>query len=121
LTFPSVPGAVHEHVAVVEAADADAQITDEPSLKLTVPALGTVAVIITVPDAAAVLAELGSAIDTDVDALLTVIVNVFVPTWLLPSVARTLCEYVPAVRVLLAVTAVPESVTPEITDPSDHV
>lgn len=90
LIVPSEPGAAQEHVAVVDAAEADPQpeIVAPSSLKFTDPARGTVAVIVTVPDAAAVVAELGSAIEIDVDALFTVIVKVLVPTWLLPSVAR---------------------------------
>jgi len=87
---PSAFG-VHEHVAEVEAAAADPhpEIVVPPSIKLTAPALGTVAVITTAPPSAALLDELGSAMVMDVDALFTVIVKVFVPTWLLPSVART--------------------------------
>ncbi len=42
-----------------------------------------------VPPRAALVALFGSAIEIDVDALLTVIVRDLVPTWLLPSVART--------------------------------
>jgi hypothetical protein len=64
---------------------------------------------------------LGSAIEIDVDALLTVMVRDRVPTWLLPSVALTVCEYVPAGVAEDAVTVVPESVTPVSEDPSDHV
>jgi hypothetical protein len=69
-------------VAVVEAADAEEQpeIVTPPSWKFTEPARGTVAVTVTVPDAAAEVAELGSEIEIDVDALLTVMVNDFVPT-----------------------------------------
>ncbi len=89
-TKPSAPG-VHEHVAVVDAADADPQpeIVVPPSIKLTAPALGTVAVIVTAPPRAALVEEFGNAMVMEVEALLTVIVNVFDPTWLLPSVART--------------------------------
>ena len=89
-TEPSAPG-VQEHVAVVDAADADPQpeIVVPPSIKLTAPARGTVAVIVTAPPSAALLEEFGSAMVMEVEALLTVIVNVFDPTWLLPSVART--------------------------------
>lgn len=92
-TEPSALG-VHEHVAVVEAADAVPQpeIVVPPSMKLTAPARGTVAVIVTAPPSAALVAALGSAIEIEVDALLTVIVKTFEPTWLLPSVALTVCE-----------------------------
>ena len=91
-TEPRAPG-VHEHVAVVDAADAEPQpeIVDPPNIKLTAPALGTVAVMVTAPPRAALLAEFGSAMVMDVEALLTVMVRVLVPTWLLPSVARTVC------------------------------
>ena len=94
VTLPKVPGAVHEQVAVVVAADADPhpEIVVPPSWKLTLPDCGTVAVMITVPDAAALVALLGRAIEMEVAALLTVIVSDLVPTWLLPSVALTLCE-----------------------------
>jgi hypothetical protein len=44
------------------------------------------------PPSAALVALLGSAIEMDVDALLTVIVRDLVPTCELPSVARTVCE-----------------------------
>jgi hypothetical protein len=88
---------------------------------LTDPALETVAVIVIAPPSAALVALLGSAIEIDVEALLTVMVRDLVPTWLLPSVARTVCEYVPAANVFAAVTTVPESVMPEMTEPSDHV
>ena len=89
-TEPSAPG-VHEHVAVVVAAAADPQpeIVVPPSLKFTEPALGTVAVMVMTPPRAASVAEFGNEIEIEVDALLTVIVKVFEPTWLLPSVART--------------------------------
>ncbi len=85
---------VQEHVAVVDAAAADPQpeIVDPPNIKLTLPALGTVAVMVTAPPSAALDAELGRAIVIEVEALLTVIVKVLEPTWLLPSVARTICE-----------------------------
>ena len=91
-TEPRAPG-VHEHVAVVDAADAEPhpEIVDPPNIKLTAPALGTVAVIVTAPPRAAFDAEFGSEMVMDVEALLTVIVRVFDPTWLLPSVARTVC------------------------------
>ena len=84
---------VQEQVAVVVAAAADPQpeIVDPPNRKLTAPALGTVAVIVTAPPRAALVAELGSAIVIVVDALLTVIVSDLVPTWALESVARTFC------------------------------
>lgn len=89
-TEPSAFG-VHEHVAEVDAAAAVPQpeIVEPPSMKLTDPALGTVAVITTAPPSAALLDELGSAIVIAVAALFTVMVSVFDPTWLLPSVART--------------------------------
>lgn len=92
-TEPIAPG-VQEQVAVVDAAAADPQpeIVEPSSLKLTEPARGTVAVIVTAPPSAALVAELGREIVIEVDALLTVIVNDLVPTWLLPSVARTVCE-----------------------------
>ena len=89
-TEPSAFG-VQEHVAVVDAAAADPQpeIVEPPSMKLTAPARGTVAVMVTAPPRAALDAELGRAIDIEVEAVLTVIVSVFDPTWLLVSVART--------------------------------
>ena len=89
-TEPRAPG-VHEHVADVDAAEADPQpeIVEPPSMKFTEPARGTVAVIVTAPPSAAFVAELGRAIVIDVDALFTVIDKDLVPTWLLPSVART--------------------------------
>jgi hypothetical protein len=121
-TDPREAGA-HEHVAVVDAAAADPQpeIVEPPNRKLTAPALGTVAVIVTAPPSAALVALFGSAIEIVVDALLTVIVSDLVPTWLFPSVALTVCEYVPAGVAEDAVTVVPESVTPVSEDPSDHV
>ena len=73
------------------------------------------------PPRAALVALLGSAIEIDVEALFTVIVRDLVPTCELPSVARTVCEYVPAGVVAPAVTVVPESVMPVRVDPSDHV
>ena len=73
------------------------------------------------PPSAALVALLGRAIEMVVDALFTVIVRDLLPTWLLPSVALTVWEYVPAARVFAAVTVVPESVMPEMTEPSDHV
>ncbi len=84
---------VQEHVALVDAADADPQplIVVLPNLKFTFPALGTVAVMVMAPPSAALVALLGSAIEIEVDALLTVIVRDLLPTWLLPSVARTDC------------------------------
>ena len=80
-TEPSAPG-IQEHVAVVDAADADPQpeIVVPPSIKFTAPARGTVAVMVTAPPSAALDAELGRAIEMDVDALLTVMVRVFDPT-----------------------------------------
>jgi hypothetical protein len=85
---------VKEQVAVVDAAAAEPQpeIVDPPNRKLTDPALETVAVIVTAPPRAALVAELGSAIEIDVEALFTVIVRDLVPTCELPSVARTVCE-----------------------------
>ena len=121
-TEPSDAG-VQEQVAVVDAAAADPQpeIVEPPNLKLTDPALETVAVIVTAPPRAALVAPLGSEIVIVVDALLTVIVRDRVPTCELPSVARTVCEYVPAGVVAPAVTVVPESVMPVRVEPSDHV
>ena len=121
-TEPSAPG-VHEHVADVDAAEADPQpeIVEPPSMKFTEPARGTVAVIVTAPPSAALVELLGSAIEIDVEALLTVMVSDRLPTCELVSVALTVCEYVPAASVLEAVTTVPESVIPLITEPSDHV
>lgn len=82
---------VQEHVAVVVAAAADPQplMVEPPNRKLTAPARGTVAVMVTAPPRAALLEELGSAIVIEVEALLTVIVSDLVPTCELPSVART--------------------------------
>ncbi len=82
---------VQEHVAVVDAAAADPQpeMVVPPNIKLTAPALGTVAVMVTAPPRAAFVALLGRAMDIEVEALLTVMVSVFDPTWLLVSVART--------------------------------
>ena len=87
---PSAFG-VQEQVAVVDAADAEPQpeMVEPPSIKFTDPARGTVAVIVTTPPRAAFDAELGRAIVIEVEALLTVMVSVLEPTWLLPSVART--------------------------------
>jgi hypothetical protein len=84
---------VQEQVAVVDTAAAEPQpeIVVPPSIKLTLPARGTVAVIVTAPPRAALVAELGRAMVIAVDALLTVIVSVFDPTWLLVSVALTDC------------------------------
>ena len=114
---------VHEHVAVVDAAAADPQplMVEPPNLKFTAPARETVAVIVTAPPRAALVALLGSAIVIVVEALLTVMVSDLVPTWLLPSVARTVCEYVPAGVVAPAVTVVPLKVIPVSDDPSDQV
>ena len=85
---------VQEQVAVVDAAAAEPQpeIVDPPNWKFTDPALETVAVMVTAPPRAALVAELGSAIEIDVEALFTVIVRDLVPTCELPSVARTVCE-----------------------------
>ena len=114
---------VQEHVAVVVAAAADPQplMVAPPNRKLTAPARGTVAVIVTAPPRAALVAELGSAIVIVVDALLTVIVRDRVPTCELPSVARTVCEYVPAGVEEDAVTVVPLNVMPVRVEPSDQV
>jgi hypothetical protein len=92
-TEPSAPG-VHEQVAVVDAAEADPQpeIVEPPSIKLTAPACGTVAVMVTAPPRAALVALLGRAMDIEVVALFTVMVSALEPTWLLPSVALTVCE-----------------------------
>jgi hypothetical protein len=89
-TEPKAPG-VQEQVAVVLAAAADPhpEIVEPPSLKLTMPARGTVAVIVTAPPSAAFEALFGREIEIEVDALLTVIVSVLLPTCELPSVART--------------------------------
>ena len=80
-TEPRAPG-VHEHVADVVVADEAPQpeIVLPPNLKFTAPARGTVAVMVTAPPRAALLALLGSAILIDVDALLTVMVRVLDPT-----------------------------------------
>ena len=108
---------------MVDAAAAEPQpeIVDPPSLKLTAPALGTVAVMVTAPPSAALLEEFGSEIVIDVAALLTVIVSVFEPTCELVSVALTVCVYVPAGVELEAVTVVPLKVIPVSEDPSDQV
>ena len=92
-TGPSEPG-VQEQVAVVEAAAAEPQpeIDVPPSMKFTAPARGTVAVIVTAPPSAALVAEFGRPIEIDVEALLTMMVRVLVPTWLLVSVALTVWE-----------------------------
>ncbi len=121
-TEPSDAG-VQEHVAVVDAAAADPQplIVEPPNLKFTAPARGTVAVIVTAPPRAALVAASGSAIVIVVDALLTVMVSDRVPTCELPSVARTVGEYVPAGVDEDAVTVVPESVMPVRVEPSDQV
>jgi len=91
-TEPIAPG-VHAQVAVVVAAAAAPQpeIVEPSNLKFTDPALGTVAVMVTAPPSAALVAELGSAIEIEVDTLLTVMVRVFEPTSEFPSVARTVC------------------------------
>ena len=113
---------VQEQVAVVDAALADPQpeMVEPPNLKLTAPALGTVAVIVTAPPRAAFVAASGSAIEIVVEALSTVIVRDLVPTCELPSVARTVCEYVPAGVEEDAVTVVPLSVIPVSDEPSDQ-
>ena len=114
---------VQEHVAVVVAALADPQpeMVEPPNLKFTAPALGTVAVMVTALPSAALVALLGSAIVIVVEALLTVMVRDRVPTCELPSVARTVCEYVPAGVEEDAVTVVPLKVIPVSDEPSDHV
>lgn len=121
-TEPSDAG-VQEQVAVVVAAAADPQplMVEPPNRKFTAPALGTVAVMVTAPPSAALVALLGSAIVIVVEALLTVIVRDRVPTCKLPSVALTLCEYVPAGVDEDAVTVVPLSVIPVSDEPSDQV
>jgi hypothetical protein len=85
---------VQEQVAVVDAAEAEPQpeIVDPPKRKLTDPALETVAVMVIAPPSAALVALLGSAMEIDVEALLTLMVRDLVPTCELPSVARTVCE-----------------------------
>ena len=85
---------VQEQVALVDAADAEPhpEIVEPPNRKLTVPALETVAVIVMAPPSAALVALLGSAMEIDVEALLTVMVRDLVPTCELVSVARTVCE-----------------------------
>lgn len=114
---------VQEQVAVVVAAADDPQpeMVEPPNWKLTAPALGTVAVMVTAPPRAALVALLGSAMVIEVDALLTVMVSDLVPTWLFPSVARTVCEYVPAGVDDDAVTVVPLKVIPVSDEPSDQV
>jgi hypothetical protein len=89
-TEPSDAG-VQEHVAVVDAAAAvpHPEIVDPPKRKLTDPALETVAVMVIAPPSAALVALLGSAIEMDVEALLTVMVRDLVPTCELVSVALT--------------------------------
>ena len=77
--------------------------------------------IVTAPPRAALVAALGSAIVIVVDALLTVIVSDLVPTCELPSVALTVCEYVPAGVVAPAVTVVPLKVIPVSVEPSAQV
>ena len=120
-TEPSDAGVQEQVAVVVAAADPQPLIVDPPNLKFTAPALGTVAVIVTAPPRAALVAALGSAIVIVVEALLTVMVSDLVPTCELPSVARTVCEYVPAGVAEDAVTVVPESVMPVRVEPSDHV
>lgn len=91
---------VHEHEAEVDEADADPQplIVVPPSMKLTEPARGTVAVIVTAPPNAALSELLGKAIVIDVEAFVTVIIICFIPDCGEPalSVAITLSVYVPA-------------------------
>lgn len=107
---------VHEHVAVVDAAAADPQpeIVEPPNRKLTAPALETVAVIVTAPPSAALVALLGSEIEIVVDAFATLMVNALEPLCgVLPlSVAMTFCVYVPAGVEDDAVTVLPEMETP---------
>lgn len=92
-TEPKEAG-VQEHVAVVDAAAAEPQpeMVDPPKRKLTDPALETVAVMVIAPPSAAFVSLLGSAIEMEVVALLTVMVRDLLPTCELPSVARTVCE-----------------------------
>ena len=73
---------VQEQVAVVDAAEAEPQpeIVDPPKRKLTDPALETVAVMVIAPPSAALVALLGSAMEIDVEALLTLMVRDLVPT-----------------------------------------
>ena len=80
-TEPSAAG-VQVQVADVDAAAAvpHPEIVVPPSIKLTLPALGTVAVIVIAPPRAALVAELGRAMVMEVDALLTVMVKVLDPT-----------------------------------------
>jgi hypothetical protein len=72
LTLPREAG-VHEHVAVVDAAIAEPQPVraDPPSRKFTEPARETVAVIVTAPPRAALVAAFGNEIEMDVDAFAT--------------------------------------------------
>ena len=107
---------VQEHVAVVDAALADPQpeIVEPPNRKLTAPALETVAVMVTAPPSAALVALLGSEIEIVVDAFATLMVNALEPLCgVLPlSVAMTFCVYVPAGVEDDAVTVLPEMETP---------
>lgn len=121
-TEPSALG-VHEQVAVVVEADAEPQpeIVEPPNMKFTDPARGTVAVMVIAPPRAALVALFGSAMEIEVEALLTVIVRALEPIWLLPSVALTVCEYVPAGVELDAVTVVPLKVIPVSDEPRVHV
>ena len=121
-TDPIAAG-VQVQVAVVDAAEADPQpeIVVPSSLKFTEPARETFAVMVTAPPRAALVAEFGSAIEIEVVALFTVIVSDLVPTWLLPSVARTVCVYVPAGVEDPAVTVDPLRVMPVRIEPSDQV
>lgn len=79
-TEPSAPG-VHEQVAVVDGAEAlpQSEIVDPPSIKLTLPARETEAVIVMAPPSAALVALLGSEIEIIVEALATEIVICFDP------------------------------------------
>jgi hypothetical protein len=92
-TEPIAPG-LHEHVADVDTAVADPhpEIVAPFNLKFTDPARGTVAVIVTAAPRAALLELFGKAIEIEVEALLTVIINELLPTRLLPSVARIVWE-----------------------------
>ena len=107
---------VHEQVAVVDAAAADPQpeIVEPPNRKLTAPALETVAVMVTAPPSAALVALLGSEIEIVVHAFATLMVNILEPLCgLLPlSVAMIFCVYVPAGVEEDAVTVLPEIDTP---------
>ena len=87
-TFPSETGVQVQVADVLEALDEpQPEIVTPSNRKFTVPARETVAVIVTAPLSAALVAEFGNAIVIDVVALLTVITSCLRPTWLLLSVA----------------------------------